>query len=443
MMCRLWVIVLLAVAFIGLSSVSFAAEPKSSSSEPVSVLTINGAIDPTVAQYIDYGIKRAERDGAAAVLIEINTPGGQMTAMWKIVQSELNSRVPIITYVTPDGARAASAGVFITLAGNLAAMAPASNIGSAHPVFESPTGEEQKTNSKDIMMQKVVNDAVAQISYIAKTRKRNVDWAKDAVIHSVNISADDAVKRNVVNFTASGNYDVLKKASGRVVKTKAGEIKLDFKNPRLTYYLMPWYKEILRVFSDSTVAYLLLLIAIIGIIFEINHPGAIGPGVIGGIALILFLYSLSVLSVNFAGLALIILAIIFFIADIKIPGHGILSVGGIIAFFFGSMMLFGTGSSASGVPIGVIVAGTLATALFFIFLVGLGARALKKPIVTGREGMIGSVTVAKTDIDPIGKVFTEGSWWTAKTDGEPIKKGETVKIAGIDGLTIKVTKATD
>jgi membrane-bound serine protease (ClpP class) len=208
-------------------------------------------------------------------------------------------------------------------------------------------------------------------------------------------------------------------------------------------YPMPWYKIILRLLFNPIIRFLLLIVAILGIIFEIQTPGATLPGVLGSICFILFLYSLSVIPVNYAGLLLIALAIGLFIADIKVPSHGVLSVGGILAFFFGSMMVFGTGEPGMAAPIAVIIAGTLATALFFIFLVGIGAKALKNPVVSGREGIIGKVVTARTDIAPVCKIFTEGSWWNAETDDEPIKAGERVKITGIEGLTIKVTKVVD
>jgi membrane-bound serine protease (ClpP class) len=248
------------------------------------------------------------------------------------------------------------------------------------------------------------------------------------------------VELKVVDFIAPDIRTLLEKADGMKVKTAAGEVTLNVKDSPVREFPMPWYKQFLNILANGTIAYILLLIAIFGIIFEINTPGATLPGVIGGIAFILFLYSASVLPVNWAGIVLIILAIGLFIVDIKVPTHGVLTIGGIIAFFLGAMMVFGTGNPAMAAPIAVIAAGTLATALFFIFLVGLGVRALKNPVVTGREGVIGLVTTAKTNIDPIGKIFVEGSWWTAETEDQPIKKGDKVKIIGIEGLKIRVVK---
>jgi membrane-bound serine protease (ClpP class) len=337
-------------------------------------------------------------------------------------------------------ARAASAGTFITLAANVAVMAPGTRIGSAHPVFSSPFGSGGENNENSIMMKKVVNDSASFIISIAKQRGRNVKWAEQAVRNSANVTADEAVKLKVVDFIAPNIRALLEKADGMKVKTAAGQVTLNTKDSPVQNFPMPWYKEFLNILANGTVAFILLLIAIFGIIFEINTPGATLPGVIGGIALILFLYSASVLPINWAGILLIILAIVLFIVDIKVPTHGVLTIGGVIAFFLGAMIVFGTGNPAMAAPIAVIAAGTLATALFFAFLVGLGVRALKRPVVTGREAVIGQITTARTNIDPVGKIFMEGSWWTAEAEDQPIMKGDKVRIVGIEGLKLRVIK---
>lgn len=406
---------------------------------PVEVLTLNGMIEPAVASYVENGIARAESDNASAVVIIMDTPGGMYDPMQDIVRAELASSVPVIVYVSPNGARAASAGTFITMAANVAAMAPVSRIGSAHPVFSGPTSGAADST----MMAKVLNDAVSNIETIAEKRGRNAKWGADAVRKSANIQADEAVKLHVVDFTASSLREVLQKADGMKTTTSTGMVVIRTKDAPIENYPMKWYSSFLQYLANPLIAYFLMLIAIYGIIFEINTPGATFPGVIGGIAILLLLYTFSVIPLNVAGLLLIILAIGLFIADIKLPSHGVLTFGGILAFFIGSMMVFGSGlpgMPGSGVPTPIIAAGTLATAVFFAFLVGWAVKALKNPVVTGRQALIGRVVDAKTDIAPIGKVFTEGAWWTAETEGQPINKGDMVKIVAMDGLKLRVVK---
>jgi len=432
---------ILAVVFLAIwlinSAISAAPQPAT-----VHVLTIDGTIEPTVAQYVQLGIQRAEKENASAVLIELRTPGGLVDSTRDIVTEMLNTNVPVIVYVSPNGARAGSAGVFITMAGHVAAMAPVSNIGSAHPVLFGTGGSSpsDSNNQNDVMMEKVTNDAAKYIVAIAEKRGRNKEWAEKAVRESANITASEAVKLNVVDFIAENEREVLRKADGMKVEIPGGEVTLAIKDARLKRYPMPWYKLLLHYLADPEVAFILMLIAIYGIIFEINTPGVTLPGIVGGVAFILFLYSLSVLPVNYAGLILILAGIGMMIADIKVASHGVLSVGGAISFFFGAFMLFGTNSPYLRTSITVLVVGTVATAAFFIFLVGMGAKALRRPVVTGQENIIGRIVTAKTDIAPTGKIFLEGSWWTAQTEDQPINKGELVRVVGLDGLTVKVVK---
>lgn len=414
------------------------ALPVSAADAPVHVLKIEGTIEPTMAEYLKQGIARAEREKAAAVVFQMDTPGGLLSSTTEIVKAMLEARVPVIVYVSPQTARAASAGTFITLAAHVAVMAPTTRIGSAHPVMITPGGDSE--GSDDTMMDKVVNDSVSFIKSIAKERGRNEQWAEDAVRKSANISAEMAVKKNVVDFIATDMQDMLNKADGRKVKTKAGEITLAVKNAPIEEHNMPWYKLLLHYLADPNISYILLLIAIYGIIFEIQTPGATLPGIIGVVSFILFLYSLSVLPVNFAGLLLVLVGIGLMLADIKIVSHGALSIGGVISFFFGALILFGSDVPGFRISIALLAAGTLITAAFFMFLVGMGAQALKRPVVTGKEGIIGQVVTAKTDIAPVGKIFADGAWWSAETDGEPIKKGDSVRIVGMEGLKIKVVK---
>lgn len=431
MIVRALILVFLTVFIVMLPIAAFAAPA------PIHVLTINGEIEPAVAQYLQTGIADAEREGAGAVIIRLNTPGGGLEPMQNMVEAILNAKVPIIVYVSPKGAWAGSAGTFITMAANVAAMAPGTNIGSAHPVSALPGGTEGSSNS--VMNEKIVNHTAKYLASISKERGRNADWAETAVRQSKNLTDDEAVKQNVVNFVAADMNDLLTKADGMKVQTASGTVTLHTKGAPLQETEMPWYKILLHYLASPLVAYFLMLAAIYGLIFEINTPGATFPGVIGGISVILLLYSFSVIPVNYAGLLLILLAIALFIVDIKVPTHGVMTAGGAIAFFLGSMMLFGT--SAVGLPVATIAAGTIATVAFFVFLVGMGAAALKKPVVTGKQGMIGRVVTAQTDINPVGKIFTEGSWWTAQTDGWPIMKGDKVKIVKLEGLKLWVVKA--
>ncbi|HOM71332.1 MAG TPA: nodulation protein NfeD, partial [Armatimonadota bacterium] len=335
MQIKILAVVFLAIWLIN-SAISAAPQPAT-----VHVLTIDGTIEPTVAQYVQLGIQRAEKENASAVLIELRTPGGLVDSTRDIVTEMLNTNVPVIVYVSPNGARAGSAGVFITMAGHVAAMAPVSNIGSAHPVLFGTGGSSpsDSNNQNDVMMEKVTNDAAKYIVAIAEKRGRNKEWAEKAVRESANITASEAVKLNVVDFIAENEREVLRKADGMKVEIPGGEVTLAIKDARLKRYPMPWYKLLLHYLADPEVAFILMLIAIYGIIFEINTPGVTLPGIVGGVAFILFLYSLSVLPVNYAGLILILAGIGMMIADIKVASHGVLSVGGAISFFFGAFSI--------------------------------------------------------------------------------------------------------
>ncbi|MBI2844440.1 MAG: nodulation protein NfeD [Armatimonadetes bacterium] len=409
-------------------------------SRPVHVLDVKGMIEPAVANYIIRGIARAEDESAEAVLIKLDTPGGLYEPMREIVQAMLNSRVPVIVYVGPNGARAASAGTFITLAAHVAAMAPVTNIGSAHPVAVSPIPSGDAEGGDNTMMQKVVNDAAKYIVTIAQKRGRNAEWAEKAVRESANITAEEAVNLKVVDFVADNMEELLGKADGKTVETESGKVTLKTRGAPIREFPMKWYTLLLQYLANPLVAFFLMLIAIYGIIFEISTPGVTVPGVIAGVAVILLLYSFSVLPVNVAGIILILVAIGLFIAEIMVISHGALSLGGIIAFFVGSLMLFGSGVPGVAVPVAVILAGTLATAAVFVLLLGWGVKALRRPVVTGAQGMIGRVVVARTDIAPVGKIFTEGTWWTAETEGEAIRQGERAKIVGMEGLKVKLVK---
>jgi membrane-bound serine protease (ClpP class) len=351
-----------------------------------------------------------------------------------IVKKMLTSNIPIVVYVAPSGARAASAGVFITMAANIAVMAPGTHIGAAHPVTLGGEGKESKT-----MTEKIVNDTVAFIKNIAKTRKRNVDWGERAVVKSVSVTEDEAVKLNVVDFISSDLQSLLTKIDGRVIKLDGVTRTLYTKEVQPKTIQMSWRERLLDIISHPQIAYYLLMLGGMGIFFELSNPGAILPGVVGGIFLILAFYALQVLPVNYAGLALILFAIVLFIAEIKVVSHGLLAVGGVISLFLGSLMLFQSPMEYMRLSLSVIIPAVLVTSAFFIFAATMAIRArLRKP-TTGREGLIGEVGVASTQIAPEGKVSIHGEFWDVISD-QNIEKGDKVQVIGVTNLKLKVKK---
>jgi len=403
--------------------------------EPVYTIEVDGIINPATAKFIIDSIDEATQQGAQCLIIQLDTPGGLMESMRIIVKKELASTIPIIVYVAPGGARAASAGVFVTMAANIAVMAPGTHIGAAHPVtLGGGEGKESKT-----MTDKIVNDTVAFIKNISKVRGRNVDWGEKAVVKSVSITDEEALKLNVIDLIAPDIPTLLAKIDGRVVKFDGVTRTLHTKGVQPRPIQMSWRERLLEIISNPTIAYILLMLGIYGIFFELSSPGAILPGVVGGIFLILAFYALQMLPVNYAGLALILFAIILFIAEIKVVSHGLLAVGGVISLLLGSMMLFRSPVEYMRVSLSVIIPAVLVSAAFFIFAVSRAINArLQKP-TTGMEGLIGEVGIASTSIAPEGKVSIHGEFWTATSDGN-IEKGEKVQVIGVTNLKIKVKK---
>jgi membrane-bound serine protease (ClpP class) len=402
---------------------------------PVYIIEVDGIINPATAKFIVDSIDEATQQGAQCLVIQLDTPGGLMESMRIIVKKELASTIPIIVYVAPGGARAASAGVFVTMAANIAVMAPGTHIGAAHPVtLGGGEAKESKT-----MTEKIVNDTVASIKNIAKARGRNVDWAEKAVVKSVSITDEEAVKLNVIDFIAPDIPTLLAKIDGRVVKLDGVTRTLQTKGVQPRPIQMSWRERLLEIISNPTIAYILLMLGIYGIFFELSSPGAILPGVVGGIFLILAFYALQMLPVNYAGLALIFFGIILFIAEIKVVSHGLLAVGGVISLFLGSMMLFRSPVEYMRVSLSVIIPAVLVSAAFFIFAVTRAINArLKKP-TTGIEGLIGEVGIASTSIAPEGKVAIHGEFWNA-TSEQNIEKGEKVQVVGVKNLKLNVKK---
>jgi membrane-bound serine protease (ClpP class) len=402
--------------------------------ETVSLIKIDGAIGPATASYISRSVDEAQTRNAQAIIIQLNTPGGLLDSTQTIVQSFLASTVPVVVYVAPTGATATSAGCFITIAASVAAMAPATTIGAAHPVMLGgiPTGEEKKPD--DTMKQKLENFSVSYIETIAARRHRNVEWAKSAVRESASIGADKALELKVIDLIAADMPDLLKQLNGRVVDGKT----LKTAGAEVTEIKMSAAERVFQKLWRPEVMFILMLIAIYGIIGELTTPGAILPGVVGAIALILALYLAAILPVNVTGLALIALALALFIFDVYAPTHGVLTMGGIASFLIGSLMLFNRADPLFRLSLSYIIPATLITAAFFILVVGQGLRAQRLPVKAGAETLIGKTTTTLTPIDSQGgRIFIEGEYWRAVSD-TPIEKGETAEIAAVEGLTLKL-----
>ncbi|MBI4295232.1 MAG: nodulation protein NfeD [Chloroflexi bacterium] len=430
----LGLLIWLATSLVAVAGVDIGAK-----SPTIDVLTVKGVINPVVASYIGRGIGLAESQGDVAVVIQLDTPGGLDSSMRDIVQRMLNSSVPVIVYVSPAGARSASAGVFITMAGHVAAMAPNTNIGAAHPVAIGSTGGVTEVPST--MEEKVLNDAVAYIKSIAEERGRNAEWAERAVRESVSITEQEALRLNVIDLVAPDLPALLHNLHGHQVTMLGGrQVTLETEGAGVRFLNMGTIERFLLAISDPNIAYILLSLAMLGIFFELANPGAIFPGVIGGISLFLALYSLGMLPVNIAGVLLIALAFVLFLLEIFVTSHGMLAIGGITSLTIGSLILFSGRSPLYRVDpwlIGVVV--TIVTG-FFVFVVAAVVRAQKRRAVTGSEGMLGMVAVARTPLDPTGTVFLQGETWSATAEGEPVEPGQEVIVTRVEGLKLWVTR---
>lgn len=400
-------------------------------------IRVDGIIAPSSARYILRAIRQAEAEKAPALLVELDTPGGLLKSMEEMTRAMLNARVPIIVYISPSGARAASAGVFVTYAAHIAAMAPATRIGAAHPVVIGQDGQQDST-----AMEKVTNDAVAGIRAIARRRGRNADWAEQAVRRSVSIGEDEAVKLNVVDLVAPSADALLQAVHGRTVETEAGPVTLATRGVAVRTLRMDASERFLDLLSDPNIGFILMTIAIYGIIFELSNPSAILPGVIGAIALVLALASFAILQVSVAGLALIALSVVFFIADIKVPGHGVLTVGGVLAFLFGALLLTEHQAPFLRVSLELAVFVALLTGAFFLFAVGAGIRAQRARARMGSESLVGTEGIARTALSPDGTVYVAGEMWTAIAESGRIPEGERVRVVSVDGLRLRVRPAT-
>jgi membrane-bound serine protease (ClpP class) len=395
---------------------------------------VDGAIGPATASYISRSVDEAQSKGVQCLIIQLNTPGGLLDSTRVIVQKLLGSPVPVVVYVAPTGATATSAGCFITLAANVAAMAPATTIGAAHPVTLGglPSGDQSKPDQT--MTQKLENFAVSYMEAIASRRNRNIEWAKSAVRESASITAEKALELKVVEIVAPDLGDLLTQLNRRVINGKP----LETAAAQVVEIKTSVTEQLLQIFWRPEVMFVLMLVAIYGLIGEMTTPGAILPGVVGVMALILALYMAAILPVNVAGLLLIGLAVALFLIDVFAPTHGVLTGGGILAFFVGSLMLFDRRDPLFRLSLTYIIPSVILTAGFFLLIVGKGLQAQRLPVRVGKETMLGKFVQAITPIDASGgRVFVEGEYWTARSD-QPIKQGETVRIIAVEGLTMKV-----
>jgi membrane-bound serine protease (ClpP class) len=399
----------------------------------VTMLEINSAIGPITGREIRNALKRSDEIGAEALVIELNTPGGQMESTWDIIQTLLASSTPVVIYVYPPGSRAASAGVFISYAAHIAVMAPQTNIGSAHPVGAG--GAEIDST----MSEKVTNDAVAKIKTLAKKRGRNAEWAEDAIRKSVSITEFEALENNVIEYVANDINDLLEKIDGDTVEVISGAAVLSTAGAEVQEISKGFANQILEIITDPNVAYILMAIGMLGIYFELANPGSILPGIIGGISLILALFSFSVLPINYAAAALIFLAIILFLLEIKVTSYGLLGGGGVISFFIGSLMLVNDAEFPfRGISIAVIIPTVIVFTGFFFLAAYMALRTHRRKVTTGEAGLRGETGTSRTAVGPEGgMVFVHGELWKA-TSNVAIESDKKVRVVDVEGMVLKV-----
>ena len=402
-------------------------------SQNIISININGGINPASAEYIHSSIQKAEQQKAECLLMHLNTPGGLLTSTREIISDFFNSTVPIIVYVYPSGAHAGSAGVFITLAANISAMAPGTNIGAAHPV-------SLQGSPDSIMNLKGTNDAAAFIRTIAEKRHRNVKWAEEAVRYSVSITEEEAIQDSVIDYIANDDHELLDQIDGKSIEVYGGIKVLHTKNGKIDSEEMGFFQKVLNIISDPNIAYMLMMLGFFGLLFELFNPGAIFPGIAGVIFLVLAFYSLSSMPVNYAGLSLIIFGIALFLLEIKIVSHGLLTIGGIVSIFLGSMFLIRDSptENIASISRGIIIGTTTATALFFIFIVGMGLKAQRLKPASGNNLLLGSKGEAVNEIDPEGMVKVNGEMWNAISLSGKINPGDNIVVKEIKNLTLYV-----
>lgn len=431
---------------LGLVAAPFAASVQAQStpgaSGAVSVVRARGVVNPTLAHFVSRSVDQAEAERAQAVVVELDTPGGLDSSMRQIIQRILASTVPVVLYVSPPGGRAGSAGVYIAYAAHVAAMAPNTNIGSATPVAMGESGEQQMSPE---MRAKVTNDAAAYIRSLAEQRGRNADWAERAVREGANVTAQEALNLGVVDVVAADVQDLLRQVDGRTVATASGPVTLRTADAPIQRVEMGVVDAFLHAISDPTIAYILLSLGTMGLFFELSNPGTLFPGTIGAICLLLGFYALGTLPVNWAGLLLMALALLLFVADVFTPTHGVLTVGGLVAFLLGSLMLFNVPEAAPWLSLSLWTILTVTGLMggFFLVVARLVARSLKQRPATGREALVGQVGRARTPLKPEGMVWVDGALWKATADGEPVAVGERVEVLEVNGLDLRVRRAPE
>ena len=441
-------------SLIGLVLIALVSSPVVAESHRVGiVLNVRDAIGPATSDYIKQGLDLAAERGAELVLLQLDTPGGLDSAMRDIIQHIIASPVPVVIFVSPSGARAASAGTYMLYAAHIAAMAPGTNLGAATPVqmgglpdLKPPASSKSKENesdeevvpaSGDAMGKKMVNDAVAYIRSLAEMRGRNADWAEQAVRVAASLSAEEALKRGVIDIVASSPTDLLARIDGWTVNIAGQHILLETEGLELETIVADWRNKFLSVITNPNIAYILMLLGIYGLFFELANPGFVLPGVIGGICLLLALYAMQVLPVNYAGLGLILLGMAFMIAELFMPSFGVLGIGGFVAFIMGSIILFDIEDSNVSISLSLIVSVAVLTAGFFLVAMRLIINAQRKPVVTGAEQMLGSVGDALEDFDGTGHIHIHGETWQAESS-VPVMQGDKVQVKQISGLKLMV-----
>ena len=414
---------------------SVLAQSQKPSSAHVDLIVIDGSINPAVDDFIRESIARAKSNGARALVIQLDTPGGLLSSTRTIVKEILGAPVPVIVYVAPSGAGAGSAGVFITMSAHIAAMAPGTNIGAAHPVASG--GQEVK----GVMGEKIENFTASFSETIARQRGRNAEWAIQAVRKSVSITEKEALKLNVIDIVAKDMNDLLKQADGRKVDLDGRQETLALKDAEVIRHEMNLKQRVINTIADPNIAYLLLMAGILGLYMEFSHPGVIFPGVAGAVCLILALISLQVLPFNYAGLFLIFLGVTLLIGEAFVPSFGVLGIGGVISLALGSFLLFDTQNSDLGVDRSIVFTAVATLASFVFAISYLVYRSQKSKPTLGLEGLLGQIGEVKARLNPAGKVFVHGEYWNAEADAE-VDVGEKVEVIGYQGMSLKVRPLT-